>query len=70
MNPKIAQLKINGKVIDEPKMMVNEINNFFVNVGPNTEKDVPNVPNMFPEKFLKNKNQFNCIIAHISNEEA
>ena len=67
MNPKIAQLKINGKVIDEPKMVVNEINNFFVNVGPNTEKDVPKVPNIFPE-FLKNKNQFNFIIAHISNE--
>ena len=69
MNLKIAQLKIKGKVIDEPKMVVNEINNFFVNVGPNTEKDAPKVPNIFPEKFLKNKNQFNIIIAHISNEE-
>ena len=43
VNTKIAQLKINGRVIDEPKLLVNEINNFFVNVGPNTEKDVPNV---------------------------
>ena len=59
VNPKIAQLKINGKVNDEPKMVVN---NFFVNVG-------PKVPNIFPEKFLENKNQFNFIIAHISNEE-
>ena len=66
VNPKIAQLKINGKVNDEPMMVVN---NFFVNVGPNTEKDVPKVPNIFPEKFLENKNQFNFIIAHISNEE-
>ena len=38
-------------------------------MGPNTEKDVPKVPNIFPEKFLENKNQFNFIIAHISNEE-
>ena len=66
VNPKIAQLKINGKVNDEPKMVVN---NFFVNVGPNTEKDVPKVPNIFPEKFIENKNQFNFIMAHISNEE-
>ena len=27
------------------------------------------VPNIAPEKFLKNRNQFNFIIAHISNEE-
>ena len=69
MNTKITQLKINGRVIDEPKLLVNEINNFFVNVGPNTEKDVPKVQNISPERFLKNKNQFNFLISHISNEE-
>ena len=69
VNPKIAQLNINGSVIDEPKLVVNEINIFFVNVGPNTEKDVPKVPNILPENFLKNRNQFNFIIAHIANEE-
>ena len=51
MNPKIAQLNINGKVIDDPKRVVNEINNFFVSVGPNTEKDVPKVPNILSRKF-------------------
>ena len=40
-----------------------------MNVGPNTEKDVPKVPNILPENFLKNRNQFNFIIAHIANEE-
>ena len=65
VNLKIAQLKINGKVNDEPEMVVN---NFFVDVGPNTEKDVPKVPNIFPEKFLENKNQLNFIIAHIERE--
>ena len=69
MNPQIAQLKINGRTIDMPKQVVNEVNNFFVNVGPNTEKEVPKVPNIAPEKFLKNRNQFNFIIAHIFNEE-
>ena len=68
VNPKIAQLNINGKVIDDPKRVVNEINNFFVSVGPNTEKDVPKVPNILPENFLKNRNRFNIIIVHISNE--
>ena len=56
-------------MIDEPKIVVNEINIFFVNVGPNTEKDVPKVPTIFPEDFLRNRNQYNLIIAHISNEE-
>ena len=45
------------------------MNNFFVNVGPNTAKEVPKVPKILPENFLKNKNQFNLILAHISNEE-
>ena len=39
------------------------MNNFFVNVGPNTENDVPE------DNFLKNRNQFNLIIAHVTNEE-
>ena len=42
---------------------------FFVNVGPNTEIEVPKAPNMPPEYFLKNRKQFNFIIVHISNEE-
>ena len=29
MNPKIAQLNINGTMIDDPKLVVNEINNFL-----------------------------------------
>ena len=42
---------------------------FFVNVGPDTEKTVPKIPNMSPEKFLRNRNQLELIIAHISEEE-
>ena len=66
---KIAQLNVNGRVIDNPKQIVNEVNEFFVNVGPNTEEEVPKVPTLSPDHFLKNRNQFNFIIAHISNEE-
>ena len=46
MNPKIAQLNINGTVIDKPNLVVNETNNFFVNAVPNTEKNDTKVPNM------------------------
>ena len=53
MNPQIAQLKINGRIIDMLKQVTNEINKFFVNVvGPNTEKEVPQVPNIDPDQFL------------------
>ena len=63
------KLTINNRVIDVHKQVANEVNNFFVNVGPNTEKSVPKVPNIPPENFLKNRNQFNLTISHISNEE-
>ena len=45
------------------------MNNFFVNVGAETEKSVPKVNHTSPDKFLKNRNQFNLIIAHISEDE-
>ena len=65
----ISQLNINGKISDDPDEITNKINSYFVNVGPQTEKGVPKVPNITPEKFLRNRNQFNFIIAHISEEE-
>ena len=33
------------------------------------KKNVPKVPNMSPNRFLKNRNQIDFIIAHISEEE-
>ena len=39
----IAQLNVNGKIIDEPARIAEKLNNFFVNVGPETEKNVPRV---------------------------
>ena len=69
INPQITQLNVNGRIIDKPIQIANKVNDFFVNVGPNTEKEVPKVSNKSPEYFLKNRNNFNFIIAHISNEE-
>ena len=65
----ISQLNVNGKIVDEPAMIAEKLNKFFVNVGPETERKVPKVPNASPEKYLKNRNQFELIIAHISHEE-
>ena len=65
----ISQLNVNGAIVDDPALIAQKLNNFFVNVGPETEKKVPKVPNASPEKYLKNRNQFELIIAHISEEE-
>ena len=58
MSPKISQLNIGGKIIDDDKELAT-----------NTENAIPKVPNILPSKFLKNRNQINFVIAHISNEE-
>ena len=44
-------------------------NDFFVNVGPNTEKNVPINPITKPNKYLINENQFDFVISNISTEE-
>ena len=69
VSTKTSQLNIGGKIIDDDKELANNFNNFFVNVGPSTENTIPKVPNILPSKFLKNRNQMNFVIAHISNEE-
>ena len=57
-----------GKIIEEDKEIATNFNEFFVNVGPSTENTIPKVPNILPSKFLRNRNQINFVIAHISNE--
>ena len=39
-----------------------------MNVGPSTEDSIPKVPNVSPSKFLRNCNQIDLVIAHISND--
>ena len=65
----INQLKVKNKIIDNPKDIAETINTFFTNIGPNTEINIPRNPAVKPEKYLRNRNQFNFLIAHISNEE-
>ena len=65
----ISQIKVNNKVIQNHKEIVETLNDFFVNVGPNTERNVPVYPKTKPEHYLKNRNQLNFLIARISTEE-
>ena len=69
ISTKSSQLNIGGKIIDGDMELATNFNNFFVNVGSSTEKTIHKVPNVSPSKFLRNRNQTNFIIAHISNEE-
>ena len=69
MSMKTTQLNIGGRVIDGETARAKNFNNFFSNVGPNTENTIPKVPNISPLKFLKDRIQLNFIIAHTSNEE-
>ena len=43
------------------------VSTIISNVGPETEKSVPKVPP--PSVYLKNRNQFELIITHISEQE-
>ena len=65
----MSHINVQGKQIDNPKKVAESFNNFFVNVGPNTEKNIPSNPKIKPEKYLNNRTQLNFIITHISNEE-
>ena len=66
---KISQINVNGVVIDNPKEISNNFNDFFVQVGPNTEANIPLTQNVTPEKFLKDRNNLDFIIAHVSEDE-
>ena len=67
--PSACQIKLKDKIIDNPKKVVKAFNNLFVNAGHNTERNIPINPKIKPEQYLKNRNQLNFLMAHISNEE-
>ena len=61
------QLNVKGRIYDNPKDIAEKVNVFFINIGQDKEMEIPKVPNIFPSKFLKQRNQFNFLIACISN---
>ena len=50
----ITQIRHNNETINDPKMMADAFNNFFANVGPNTDSEIPKTPKS-PLDFLKNR---------------
>ena len=59
--PSTSQIKLKDKIIDNPKKVVEAFNNFFVNLGPNREKNNPINPKFKPEQYLKNRNKLNFL---------
>ena len=66
---KLTQLKVGGRTIINPKDVSNKLNEFFVNVGPITENSIPKSQNISALKFMKQRNQHEFLIAHVSHEE-
>ena len=50
---KISQLKVRGKLINNPRDISNKLNEYFVNVGPTTEDSIPKTQNVSALKFMK-----------------
>ena len=69
ISPKLTQLNVNGKTIVNPKEIATNLNAFFVNIGPITELNIPKAVNINPKIFLKDRQEVNFLIAHISEEE-
>ena len=63
-----SQIITNGKLIDNPEEVSNTFNNFFTNIGPNTEKTIPK-SGKCPTSYLKNRINTGFIIVHTLNEE-
>ena len=66
---KISQLKGGGKLINNTKDISNKLNELFVNVGPTTEDSIPKTQNVAALKFMKERQNFKFLIAHVSQEE-
>ena len=64
----ISQIKVNGKEINDPQKIGNTFNNFFANIGPNTDKTIPK-PFKSPSNYLKNRINFDFVIVLTSEDE-
>ena len=64
----VSQIKVNNSLSDDPETISNTFNDFFVNVGPNTDKDIPVIP-ISPTIFLKNRVDLDFTLSPTSNAE-
>ena len=56
VNYGISQLNTKGKIMSDTKEIAECTNEYFANVGPLTEKNIPKVNNVSPNIFLKDRN--------------
>ena len=66
---KISQLKVGGKLINNPRDISNKLNEYFVNVGPTTEDSIPKTQNVSTLKFMKERINYAFLIAQVSHDE-
>ena len=64
----VNQLNITNETITDPSKIANAFNNFFVNVGPNTEKSIPN-SHKSPLSFMGTRIDNNFEISPSTNQE-
>ena len=65
----ISQLKVGGKLINNPRDISNKLNEYFVNVGPTTEDSFPKTQNVSALKFMKERINYAFLIAQVSHDE-
>ena len=68
LSTNITQLKSNNLIIDDPKLISVTFNNFFVNVGPNTDNTIPKCFKP-PMSYLRNRVNINFTITPTTNAE-
>ena len=64
----INQINHNNILIDDPKLISNTFNDFFINVGTNTDKSIPFAFES-PTSYLKHRVNSNFTILHTSIAE-
>ena len=67
-NSNINHLNVNEEVITDSTLIANAFNDFFVNVGPNTEKSIPKCPKS-PLSFMGSRIENDFMITPTSNQE-
>ena len=68
--PKISDifLNIDGKLVTDQKVVVNQMNNYYINVADNLAKKIPTPSTKFQD-FLKNPNAHSMYLAEITIDE-
>ena len=54
-----------AKIIEHFNDVVNQLNDFFLAVGPLTESSIPRSENISPTKFFKQRNQLDFFLARV-----